>query len=874
MNNISNKNKSIKDRKIWKYVIVFIVPIVCMIIHMFLKKCYPFGDRTILIGDANCQYYAFTDMLINKIKTGGSLFYSWNGGMGFDFYTNFFYYLASPFNLIAILIGLWDLQIGVVTSMIVQTAMCGVTMLYYLTHTKKNCIVGVECQEWLCIVLALSYSMSGYILTYLYNYIWLINLLLAPLVMLGIEKLVNENRIGMYYVTMLVSFICNFYFAWFICILSVIWFIDQNNGGIKEYLIKAQRFILISVVSALSAGVVLVPCYVAVLGRSDIGETLLPDTLSKFGNIADFVQSLFWAHYIDKSTYTVQFYPELGYCGIFVVVMCLAYITNKNILRKEKVKRLSEIVFVILALNCYWGVYAFHGFTIPHFMFGRFEFILILLMIVTAKDSLIAIKDSQNIHSIIWGIVGFCVIIFGIFFNDNTQNLICYMGSILLFLYITTCFVLHDRKSIGKKALFVNIIIIGFVELTSNFFLGNVNTYSYSVESLTSFNSWNKDYEDIYIDNGARKTAYVNTTSYLKYSYTDLFASSINLDLLDLFKSLGLEYQMNAYVYRGTTPLTASLFNVRYVLTDNVPYFGGYDIVSSKEISDQLQKEKKKLSLCESPYNVGFGFMLSEDAKEWDISGNPFDIQNNFSRNVMKVGDIFEYFSIDSVDLTSDTCTMYDVHDLQCSYQKNTQNGRGDIQYSFVVPEDMDMYIYMQDMNSFAADVYIDGKPLVENSTYRHMGEMVHVGYVKSGQVIHIRMNNFAQYMELGTAKLYLCKYNESVMRECMSKMSNNVLEIQNMSDTNIIGNISSADGGMLYTSIPFSKGWTVFVDGKKTDIYPIGGGLCGVELGSGKHKIVFKYRTYGFTAGCVMSVIGIVLYIIIVFKRKRMTSN
>ena len=105
-------------------------------------------------------------------------------------------------------------------------------------------------------------------------------------------------------------------------------------------------------------------------------------------------------------------------------------------------------------------------------------------MIVTAKDSLIAIKDSQNIHSIIWGIVGFCVIIFGIFFNDNTQNLICYMGSILLFLYITTCFVLHDRKSIGKKALFVNIIIIGFVELTSNFFLGNVNTYSYSVEDI------------------------------------------------------------------------------------------------------------------------------------------------------------------------------------------------------------------------------------------------------------------------------------------------------------------------------------------------------------------------------------------------------
>lgn len=870
MNNISKKDKSIKDKEIWKYVIVFIVPIVCMIIHMFLKKCYPFGDRTILIGDANCQYYAFTDMLINKIKTGGSLFYSWDGGMGFDFYTNFFYYLASPFNLIAILIGVWDLQIGVVTAMIVQTAMCGVTMLYYLTHTKKNCIVGVKCQGGLCIVLALSYSMSGYILTYLYNYIWLINLLLAPLVMLGIEKLVNENRIGMYYVTMLVVFISNFYFAWFICILSVIWFIDQNNGGIKKCLVNTMRFILISVVSALSAGIVLVPCYAAVLGRSKTGDTLLPDTLSKFGNIADFIQSLFWAHYIDKSTNTVQFYPELGYCGIFVVALCLAYIANKGILRKEKVKRLSEIIFVILSLNCYWGVYAFHGFTIPHFMYGRFEFILILLMIVTAKDSVVAIKDSQNIRSIIWGLVGFCGMLLGIFFNDNTQNLICYMGSVLLFSYVTICFVLYDRKSIGKGALFVNIIIIGFVELISNFFLGNVNTYSYSVEKLTLYESWNKDYADIDVENGTRKTAYVNTTSYLKYSYTDLFASSINLELLNLFKSMGLENQMNAYVYRGTTPLTASLFNVRYVLTDDVPYFGGYNVVTSKEILDCFKKEKKEILLCESQYNVGLGYMLSEDVKEWDTSGNPFDVQNSFSRDVMKAGDIFEYFSIDSVDLFSDTCTIYDVQDLQCSYQNNTKNDRGDIQYSFSVPEDMDMYIYMTDMNSFAADVYVDGQPLVENSTYRHIGEMVHVGYVKSGQIISIKMNNFSQYGELGTAKIYMCKYNESVMSECVSKMSNNVFEIQRMSDTNVVGNIVSTDGGMLYTSIPYYKGWKVYVDGKKTDIYPIGGGLCGVMLEPGKHDIDFKYRTYGFDVGCILSVIGVVLYIIIILKRKK----
>lgn len=153
-----------KVRKLIKYLIVFLVPIMCMIIHMYIRKCYPFGDNTILLGDANAQYYWFEKMLLEKIKNGESILFSWQAGMGFEFYQNFFYYLSSPFNVIAMIIGNWNMELGVVVTMLVQIGMCSATMLYYLGHTSRNTIRTDKMNVPLCMTFAIAYSMCDYFL--------------------------------------------------------------------------------------------------------------------------------------------------------------------------------------------------------------------------------------------------------------------------------------------------------------------------------------------------------------------------------------------------------------------------------------------------------------------------------------------------------------------------------------------------------------------------------------------------------------------------------------------------------------------------------------------------------------------------------------
>ena len=83
-------------KRIIKYIIAFLIPVTLISIHMYMAGCYPFGDKTILMGDANSQYISFIKLLIDKVRNGESILFDWHIGMGSEFYQIFCYYLASP----------------------------------------------------------------------------------------------------------------------------------------------------------------------------------------------------------------------------------------------------------------------------------------------------------------------------------------------------------------------------------------------------------------------------------------------------------------------------------------------------------------------------------------------------------------------------------------------------------------------------------------------------------------------------------------------------------------------------------------------------------------------------------------------------------
>lgn len=72
-----------------------------------------------------------------------------------------------------------------------------------------------------------------------------------------------------------------------------------------------------------------------------------------------------------------------------------------------------------------------------------------------------------------------------------------------------------------------------------------------------------------------------------------------------------------------------------------------------------------------------------------------------------------------------------------------------------------------------------------------------------------------------------------------------------------LMGTISASKDKFLCFSIPYDKGWSVYVDGKKAELVRANIGFMGVELSAGDHNIELKYWPSGLTAGIVLSCAG-----------------
>ena len=65
-------------------------------------------------------------------------------------------------------------------------------------------------------------------------------------------------------------------------------------------------------------------------------------------------------------------------------------------------------------------------------------------------------------------------------------------------------------------------------------------------------------------------------------------------------------------------------------------------------------------------------------------------------------------------------------------------------------------------------------------------------------------------------------------------------------------------NSGKLFVSIPYSDGWSLYIDGKKTDIERVNIGFMGAGISSGFHRIEMRYETPGLALGAVASLISL----------------
>lgn len=864
-----------KVRKLIKYIIVFLVPIVCMVIHMYLRECYPFGDNTILLGDANAQYYWFEKMLLEKIKNGESILFSWQAGMGFEFYQNFFYYLGSPFNVIAMIIGNWDMELGVVVTMLIQIGMCSATMLYYLGHTSRNTIRADKMNVPLCMTFAVAYSMCDYIIAYQYNYIWLISLMLAPIVMLGVERLAEERGAGFYIVTLTLVFITNFYFAWFICILSFVWYVDCCRGTVKQVLRMTGRYIGSSVWAAAISAFVLLPCFFAIKDRAGASFEENGVQWSTWGNMGEFVYGFFWGSPVDQAGH--GYFNNNNYVGVAVLHLVFMYLFNKKVNMGVRIRRVVEIVILSVSSNWMVTSYILHGFALPNSYSSRFAFILSVILLITAFEELVNIDKVRWCASALAVMLMVIGVAAALVTAGETGDVLTYIVTIMIGIFGIICFVLYSRDSVKTQGIRICFAVVCGLEMISNYFMVTGDAYEVSQENKRNTKAWIEEYSALSLEKGERKSSWLNSQKGMGNSDAGIFTSVINRDMLKLFGSLGLSYQNNnvSYTYKGTTSVTAMMFNVKSVVTDHGMYYGGYECTKEDVAYNSYLGGDMTYGVYDNDYTAGTGFVVDEYIADWENEDdNPFEIQNEFVRDAYGLGDVFEKAAISGLTKSPFGCEVTRDDGLSVSYRNiwpvdglflaaNT--------YKFVTCEDMHLYIYAEDPMGVVCSVYIDDESFVIDSSYISSGEMIDLGWIKKGQNIKVKVANNSKSGYESTTSIAIYKYNDRVMQNVMEKTRASVYNVKEYTDTYVSGTVSAESDGILYTSIPYFAGTKMYVDGEKSDIVKIGGALCGARVTAGEHEVTFTYFPYGLKTGIVVSCFGFGFFILIgEYLRKR----
>ncbi len=84
------------------------------------------------------------------------------------------------------------------------------------------------------------------------------------------------------------------------------------------------------------------------------------------------------------------------------------------------------------------------------------------------------------------------------------------------------------------------------------------------------------------------------------------------------------------------------------------------------------------------------------------------------------------------------------------------------------------------------------------------------------------------------------------------------------MTDNEVTGSIQLDKKKLLCLTIPYSSGWKIYVDGKKTELKKVNYMYSGLFLDKGEHNIRLQYCTPGIKTGLTLSGVGIFILLII----------
>ena len=897
---------------------IFIAPVITlgiMLILYALAGIFPFGTASTAFGDGIAQYTLFLSELANKIKEGGSLFFSWHIGFGANFWANIGYYIMSPLSLIALFFPPDRMQDAFSLITLIKPCFLALTFGIYLKTVHKKA-------DFTTVAFSVLWAMSSFMVGSIMLTTWLDALVWFPLALAGLHRLMNGESGIMYALFLGLTIISNFYIGWITCIFCVIYFIysfiaddevvyegvsapaaekQEDEDGVNIFAALGQSYILGSFLkffgSSLVAGafsaIFTLPIF-NTLQNTDKGTTYSKSVLNVgLKSIPDLLASHIFPFkntYVSLTTRDVIFV----FAGILSVILCVAYFFAKGISLRKKLGNGFLLLAMWVSIAVYPIYFVWHGFGEPAGLIYRFAFVYAFIILKIAYEALENLEKIP-IYGILAGTAFAAICAVCIKFANVLEHLastgiiITAVVCIVLFTLLLLAFKIKPEK---RKVLTLLLTVCVVGEAVA-FNYDNLNTKEWR-ETFSEYGEIEKAvekteaYDNIFYDNGRQD--YRDELMYgvlFNFNNQPYYSSMADGKFTNTIGMLG-NYNNSMNAQNGgneQNPVYNLAFPTKW-------YFDSKGNLTENEFRSVAEKTEN-LTVYKNNYTMPFMYSVSKDVIQWNPMQFLFPIDNlnemakemtGVNENILIFNKPSNYKFENSEGITvaerwdgADDGTK-GLYNYMADRQMYTPYSVKDIKkpayitYDVTAEADGIMYIFIDTNELTDMEIEVNGRKYSYYLFGKDDRRTYELGEVKKGDVATVKIGGYRDN-GLPDGALYVTDKN-SFTSICytvdMEKFKTAYNTLDAMSDTEMLefkdnyvkAKVTANENGMLYIPTAYDTGWSIFIDGNEVPLYEHPSHILMAEITEGEHIVEMKYVPAGFTAGAVISGVAVLILI------------
>jgi len=706
-----------------------------------------------------------------------------------------------------------------------------------------------------------------------------------PLLIMGAEDILKGKKSFLFTFTVFLALISNLYFACMLAILIVLYifirlFCVYKHNAAKSFIQILYRTILWGGTGVLLSGIVVVPTLLQMLGTGRIGRDV--------GNLLYYTIGIY-----EKMVSNFIVIPNAVITGglfgfsVLAVPLIIMYFVGKGENRKS-----LKILFVVLTLMFCSPLisYIMSGFNDTSGRWG-FAYALCVSSIIMFELSQLQGENKYVLAS------GFCVslvyiIVCYFILNRNYYREEPLVLLILSLLIVVCCYIVggQGRKLIVPICLFLTVISVYYsasLRFSSDIarFADTKTVYGtymgtqYASLGQSGIVQNDDDFFRVSASNLDKVDAIMSF--YWDLNGLSLYTSSI----LDSYKVMensleimqrkqnnwkfGIEgrasllslFNVKYYAIRGKAPVPYGFFQVdrndRDIILENkyfLPLGYTYDKYISKDQFNLLNPVAKQEAMLQaavvddninninvSSENVNIlsqelpAKVVKTDGLNWENGVLQVDEEKaTMTLAFDGIGGADTYIRVENLDLTSGGNGTY------WNLGLTTNNSSTYVRFA------SDAYIYSHGMKTQV--IYLGNSPDGYTTCT--------LTFPQKGTFILDDLEIWCQPMDNYAAQI------DALRAEPLENIETNWRGVK--------GTVDLSKDKIMCFGIPYETGWSVYVDGEKRELMQANIGLIAVELESGYHNIELKYWMPGLTIGILLSCLGVLSLVGLIFYNKK----